>query len=379
MIYPFQKLKLSLFSLAFTGLVLSCEENSEAKLARLKEEHQKMTVEIAELENLLNQDKSASEEVRIIGVKSETIAYKPFVNYFTVNGTVEADSEAMISPEMQGRIMEIFVEKGDKVKKGDALARINTSVLDNQIAEAQSRYKLAKDIFEKQDRLWNQNKIGSEVQYLEAKNNKESLEKNINALMEQKALATIKSPIDGILDDIFAKEGAFASPGQPFAQIINLERLFLNADVSETYLTKLSVGDSLEIFFPALNLNKRNTIHRIGNVINPQNRTFRVRILLRELDESIKPNAMARITMSDFSTDQAIVLPTVAIQQDMQGSYVYVVNRENDEERARKRYVTPEISYAGNTMVTNGINPGEQVIVEGYNRVTDGARIRTIG
>lgn len=373
-------MKLTATTLMLVAILLfqtSCEEEPQAKLTRLKSEVEQLNAEIEELEIQLADEKEDVLEERKVRINSKRIQPEPFRHYFTVNGTVEADGEAMISPETQGQITAIYAEKGDRVKKGDKLAQLNTAVLDNQIAEVRSRYNLAKDLYEKQDRLWTQNNIGSEVQYLEAKNNKETLEQNLNTLLQQKEQATIKAPISGVLDDIYMKEGDYAAPGQPFAQIVNLEKLFLNADVSESYLTKIRKGDSLDIFFPALGVRKRNAIHRIGNMINPQNRTFKVRIRLNEIDPSIKPNAMARITMSDFATDSAFVVPTVAIQQDMEGHYVYLVKRDEGGAVAHKQYVEPKRSYSGQTMIADGIHIDDEVIVEGYNRVTNGITVIT--
>jgi RND family efflux transporter MFP subunit len=248
-------------------------------------------------------------------------------------------------------------------------------VTKSQIEELQSSLDYARIVFEKQKRLWDQN-IGSEIQYLEAKNNVESLENKLKVLNAQMAMAKITSPVDGVVDDIERKEGEMAMPGMPMMQVVNLDQVYINADVAETYLTSIYAGEQVRVAFPAYpDLELEVPIHRKGNVINPNNRTFTVQLKLANPDKMLKPNILSRIFINDFSSDEALTVPAAVVKQDLIGSYVYVIENNEDKLVARKAYVETGLSYANETMILKGIEPGQKIIINGYNQVSDGTAV----
>ncbi len=294
--------------------------------------------------------------------------YEEFNHYFEVNGSVEAINAAYISPEINGQVKEIYVKEGHRVSKGQPLIKLNSSITESSIKEVETALELAKTVFEKQKQLWDKN-IGSELDYLQAKNNKESLESKMETLNAQAEMAIVRSPINGIVDEILVKEGELAAPGMQVVQVVNLDGLYINADVSEAYITKVKKGDIVSIEFPSLPGIKMDVpVYRTGNIVKSANRTFTVQLKINNVDNMIKPNILAKIKINDYSANQALVVPSIILKQDMKGTYLFKV----DDSKAQKVYVETGKSYKGNTMVTNGLNVGDKVIVNGYNQVSDG-------
>lgn len=355
---------------------VSC--SSEPTAEELKEEIQKkkeqvlaLNSEIEKLEKQLVQIDSTKSNKALTLVKINNMEYTKFVHYFEANGSVEAVNAAFISPEINGQIEKIHVEKGDKVTKNQLLVSLNDETIRNSMDEVETQLDLAKTLYEKQKKLW-QKKIGSEVQYLEMKNRKESLEKRLETLEVQLDMTKIKAPFSGIVDEIFLKEGELAVPGVQLIQLINLKKVFVNADISENYLSDLKVGDEVDISFPAYNnYNVKAKIQRIGNVINSANRTFPIQIELTNQSNKLKPNIMAVVKISDFETDSALLVPSIIVQQDTKGEYIYVIDNENNTKTAKKQYITTGMSSESMTMITEGLNAGDKVITDGYNLVTD--------
>lgn len=352
------------------------EQDKQKELSTLKGELQNLQVKIDQLENELGENsgtklnESATVPVIVKKTKKET-----FNHYIEVSGLIEAAKSAFISPELNGQIEKFYVEEGQRVKTGDLLAKINTSIMESTIAGIETSLKLASIVFDKQKKLWDQN-IGSEIDYLTAKNTKEGIENQLATLHAQLELAYIKAPFNGIIDNIIQKEGDLASPGVQLMQLVNLDKIFINADVSETYLPVIHKGDKVELSFPIYpDLNLTEPIYLISNVIHPQNRTVKMQLRISNKNEMLKPNGMAIIKIKDYSSSEALVVPSIIIKQDMSGSFLYIAQKENNRWLAKKRYVKLGISYKDQSLITEGINFGEFVITEGYNQVSDGSVI----
>jgi RND family efflux transporter MFP subunit len=316
-------------------------------------------------------------EAQVNAVKVNTLEIKPsvFKHYFMATGAVEAIDEAYISPQTTGQIEKIFVEEGDMVKKGQLLAKLDTKIIENNIKEVETGLELAKVTYEKQKELWDK-KIGSEIQYLQAKNKYESLQSRLETLRSQYDLSFIKSPINGYVDDVAQKTGEIASPGRVLFHIVDLKNLLVKAKVSEVYLPVISKGDKITITFSTLPGRKINTrITRIGQVINPGDRTFSVEARINNKNNKIKPNMLASILINDYTAENAISVPSFVIREDMKGYYLYVVKEGSGVARAEKRYVETGKSYKGNTEIVKGLEPGDRVITDGYNNVSGGQQI----
>lgn len=313
-------------------------------------------------------------------VTVKKMAYETFDHFFMANGTVEAVNDAFISSETGGRIKTIHVKEGQRVKKNQLLVSLNSDVTESAIAEVKTGLELARTVYQKRKGLWEKN-IGSEIQYLEAKTNKESLENKLKTLEAQLDMAKIKAPISGIVDEIFRKEGELSIPGMQLIQLVNLNKIYVNADVSEAYLAKINNDDMVEVTFPSYpELTIETKIHRTGHVVKTSNRTFLVQLLLDNKDEKLKPNMVAVIKIKDFSADSALVVPSIIIKNDLKGTYLYVIeNQAEGKLVARKTYVTPGMSEGSRTMIKeikgNELKPGQQVIIKGYNLVKNGIEV----
>lgn len=351
------------------------EQKIRDQIGKKKKEVNALNKQIAELENQLMTLNSGDSQRSVVPVEVMELAYQPFNHFIQVSGTAEAVREAYISPEVSGQVREIYVKEGDFVEKGQLLARLNTEITEGSIAEVQAALDLAKVVYEKQARLWEKG-IGSEIQYLNAKNNKESLEQRLATLKAQLSMAVIKAPVSGIVDRINQKKGELAMPGAQFMQIVNLEELFINADVSESYLADVREGENVRVEFPVYPDVKLETpIFRKGNVINPNNRTFRVQLKLKNPDRTLKPNILSIIHINDFTADSAIVVPSSLIKQDITGSYIYTIQHASETWTARKVYIQTGRSYLDQTMVISGLEAGQKIIRQGASLVTDGTAV----
>ena len=348
----------------------------KAELAELKTELNEIQNKIAALEKELvgEQDEQSSGSYKFPVVVKD-LKLEPFNHFIEVSGTIEALNIAYISSEIPGQIKEIYIKEGDRVEENQLLAKLNTNSIEKSIEELKTSLELATIIYQKQKNLWDQ-KIGSEVDYLTAKNNKESLERKLESLNVQLDLAFIKAPFKGIINDIILKKGELSSPGMQILQLVNLNKLYINADVAETYLPVIHKGDKVELIFPSYpELSISTPIHRIGNVIHPLNRTINIQLQINNKNEKLKPNGLAIIQINDFSSDNAIVVPSIIIKQDMKGSFLYVAKKLNKKWIAKKRYVKQGISFIDQSMITEGLGAGEKVIIEGYNQISDGSGI----
>jgi RND family efflux transporter MFP subunit len=335
------------------------------KIVSLKEKQGKPATDEAD---------ATTEKATIVSVKN--ITEEKFEHIFEISGSVEAIKSAFISPEINGQIIRVHVFEGQRVIQGQLLASLNSNVMKNNIAELETSLQLANTVYKKQKYLWDQ-KIGSEVQFLEAKNNKESLEAKLKTLKSQLDLTFVKAPFNGIIDEVYQKEGEMATPGVQLLQLVNLNKLYINADVSETYLPKISKNDIVTVEFPTFpDLQMKAAISRTTNVINPQNRTFNIQIKLDNKNEQLKPNIIAIVKITDFSSDAAIVVPSIIIKQDSNGSYLYIAKEENGTTVAKKVYVTTGLSYNDNTIIEKGLKVGDKAIAAGYNLITEKEKIQ---
>lgn len=364
------------------ALMVGCGSKNESpeairsQIAKLKDQQMTVNHQIKELEKKLAVFESDELNNGNVPVLVETIAKQRFEHFIVVNGKVELLEEAQISPEASGQIKKIHVSKGQKVSKGDLLITLNTSILENSIAELKLGLDLSNKIFEKQKGLWEQN-IGSELQYLEAKNAKESLEHRLKTVQSQMEMSIVRAPFAGIVDEIYLKEGELASPGRSVMYLANLDKLKVIADVSETLLPKIHVGDLVNIKFPTYNdIALKAPIHRIGNLIDQKTRTMKVEIRIDNVDGKIKPNQMAMLNIKDYESIEALVVPSIVVKQDSRGEFLFVTEKNGEnKDIAQKLYVKSGLSYSDRTMIIKGLNEGQRVIVAGFNQVGNGSLV----
>lgn len=340
-------------------------------------ESKEIEIKIKELEKELAALESGTDKANKVPVVIGELKPEAFDHYVEATGNVEAVNEAMISPEINGQISAIYVKEGDKVQRGQLLAQLNTQVIQKSIEEVKTGLKLATDMFQRQERLWSQ-KIGSEMQYLEAKNRKESLENQLATLNAQLNMAKVVSPVSGVVERVSQKAGEMAMPGSPMIHVVSLDEMYIKANVSEAFLPYVKKGDEIILRLPSYpDFSKRLPVDRVGSAINPGNRTFEVQVKLKNQDGMIKPNMVATLLINDYQNPEALVIPSRLIKEDLKGKYIYTAQSNSPELVARKVYINIGKSYLGKTEVVSGLNTGDRIILDGFNRVSDGVNLTT--
>jgi RND family efflux transporter MFP subunit len=329
---------------------------------------------IDKLEAELEKQGVETKEIRKTNVKVQTLTSSRFVHYVEASASLEAVNSAFISPEISGQVQAIYVQEGNFVKKGQLLVSLNADIIKSNIKELETSLALANTLYDKQKELWDQ-KIGSEIQYLEAKNKKESLDSKLQSLYLQLGKSKIKAPISGIVDEIAVKQGELAMPGAQIIQLVNISSFYVNADVSEKFIAAVKKGSPVKVSFPTYPKWIIDTkVYRTGNIIKQANRTFTLQAKINNKNNMLKPNMLAIVRFLDFETDNALVVPSIIIKEDFKGKYLYVIE-DKSLPVARKKYIKTSMSNDVGTMVTKGVEPNDQIIVEGYNLVKDGMAV----
>ncbi len=298
-------------------------------------------------------------------VTTTQIIKRDFKHYAEIQGSVEADDLIDVTSETPGIILKLPWKEGDYIRKGQLVAKLDLEQIHKQIAEIEKSQELANIVYERQERLWKQN-IGSEMQYLEAKNNKERLEKTKETLEFQLTKGDILSPASGVVEFVVRKSGELASPGAPIIQILNTNRLKVVADVPESLLRSVKRGDMVTIQYPALTEEQNARVSQIGRTIDASNRTFEVEINVGNYKNLLKPNLLALVLVNDYTEKDAVIIPLDAIQQEVGGKKFVFISEQGDEgSLAKKVYVETGESYRGEMVITSGLNGGESLIIDG--------------
>lgn len=357
-------------------IIQSCSEpDKKARLDELRMDREKISAEISKLENEI----AASGDS--LNHKTKTIAVtevKPTVFYhFTeILGKIDADQNVTISAEVPGKVEKVNVNAGDPVTKGQVLAELDHEVTNNAMEELQNQLAFATQVYEKQSDLWKQ-KIGTELQFLSAKNNKEALEKRMKTVQEQINMSMIKAPVSGIVDEVMLKPGQSTAPGMPAFRVVNLNNIDkAKAEVAEAYAGKIKQGNDVIIFLPDLNKEIKSRISFVGKTINPLNRTFTVEVDVPEGNTDLQPNMIAVIRIVDYKKDSAIVAPINVIQQSEDSSYVLVAVKEQGTFKVLRKNVRTGKTYKGIAEVITGLKPGEKLITTGYQDLNQGESVK---
>ena len=357
-----------------TAIVLFSACTKERTTGVLKEEIKEYNEKIKELQTKLSESDTIDITGKVVNVRVQEASFKKTTHSFTITGGVQAEQFAYVTPEMNGRIKKIFVKEGVSVRKGQLLASLNSNVIKSTIAEVETGLELAKTVYLKQKKLWEQ-KVGKEIDYLQAKNNKESLDAKLQTLNAQLEMSEIKAPFSGIVDEIYLKEGEMASPGKQLIDLVNINNLEVEAYASEKYISSLVKGGAVTISFPAYpDIKVESVIDRTGNIINLANRTFKIKVKFKNIGNKIKPNMLADILLSDYEGNN-ITVPSLIIKNDRKGEYIFVAKKINGKMKAQKIYIKTGLHTGELTIIENGVKSGDNIIVEGYNTVKNGTLI----
>lgn len=343
------------------------------KQNELQEEYNKITTKLVEISDALER---LDPTKQLPVVTTYTVKDTVFQHIVEVQGSVDTKNNTLLFSEFSGILTNLYVSKGQHVKKGQLIAKVDDGGLSQQLAQAEVQYNLAKTTYERQARLW-ERKIGSEIQYLQAKANMEASERAVNQLKAQLAKTTVRAPFSGIIDDVPVKKGSVILPGQTaIARLVNLNNMYVRSDLSESYLGKIKVGTLVQIYFPAINKKMTSKVRQVGNFINPNNRTFYIEIGVPNKGNTIKPNLMATLKMADYRSDNALVVPEDIVQEDSEGnSYVFTLADDKGKKIVKKILVKKGFTQGAMVEIKEGLIPDMLLIDEGSQDIQDGAEV----
>lgn len=303
-----------------------------------------------------------------------------FTHYVELQGSVSTKQNIVIYPEFSGVLAQVYVKEGQRVTKGQTLARIDDGGLNQQLSQLKIQTALARTTFERQQRLWNQ-KIGSEIQYLQAKATYEAQEQAVNQLQQQVGKTIVRAPFNGTIDDVITEQGSVVSPGQtPLFRIVNLQDMYIETDVPERYISEVVEGKNVEIDFPVLNKKMNAKVRQAGNFINPANRTFKIEVEVDNKDRSIKPNLTAKLKINDYTSENAILIPQSIISENANGEqYVYAISEKSENKGKAKRVIIETGKTQGDYIeVLSGLENGSEIVDEGARSVKDGQEVKIL-
>jgi len=368
--------RLSVLTLA--GLLAACsattpDDDKKARLDKLKTEQASLGKEIKKLEDEIAKANPDSVAVKTKDVAVVNLEPRPFAYYVQTQASVEAEDNITLSAKTPGFVTNVYVTEGQQVSKGQALVQLDNAVIRRNIEAMKSQLELATIIYNRQKNLWDQ-KIGTEVQYLQAKTNKENLEKQLSSMQEQSDMSRITSPINGTVDEVTAKLGEGLSPGMPAVRVINSSNLKLRANVSEAYVTNIKKGNDVLIDVPELKKQLKAKVSFVGRNIDPLSRTFTVEIKLPSLAD-LRPNMTGIVKIIFHSEASTIVVPVNVVQDINKQKIVYVAESNGKQMVARKKVVIVDAVY-DNLAQVQGLKAGDKVITSGYQGLNDGQAVK---
>ena len=349
--------------------------DKQAALEKLKTKQAELTTKIKTLEDEIKAAGATMEtKEKTVNVAVSNVTVSSFNHFIDVQGHIDGDENTTISAKAPGLVLNVYAKPGTVVKAGQVLAELDGNAVKKQIQSMESNLSLVIELYNKQKALW-EKQVGSEIQFKQAKTNKESLELQIASMREQLSMYKITSPVNGTIDIVNLKVGQTAAPGMPYFTIVNYNKLKVKADVAETYASKIREGNDVQILFPDIDKNIRAKITYSGRGISLLNRTFGVEIDLPS-DNSYIPNMIAVVKIIDYTNNNAIVVPVNCIQNGDEGTHVFVAVKENGKMIAKKRLVKVGVTYNDKAEILSGLAKDEQLITVGYADLNDGEIIK---
>ena len=375
-------MKLNIIAILLLSLtIVSCEpanelESKKKELTAAKTQLFELKSKITTLEKEVTELGGVEANPNLTLVTTLKVNKNTFIHNVDVRGGVQSKNNVLISAETPAAVKEIMAVEGQQVKKGQVLIIQDSEMLKNSIKELQSSLDLATTMYERQKKLWEQN-VGSEVQYLEMKNRKESLELKLATTRTQLSKTRIKAPFDGIVDMIDARVGEMLQPGFPIVRVVSMSKMYIKADVSESFIGKFKKGQKVQVYFPSTDVKLLSSITSIGQVINPNNRTFTIEVSIPN-NSNVKPNMITVLTLADYENIEAISIPTKIIQSDRMGKFVYKIVDQEGETHVKRVDIEPGITYRNETEIKSEIAEGQELVVKGGLGLADGSVVKVV-
>lgn len=361
-----------------TAVIVSCSKSGstdkKSELENLKKQQAELKEKISKLESELALTDSAKDaKGKMVAVTD--MQPKSFLHYIEVQAKVEGNEDVNLSAEMPGTVTAVLVKAGDHVSKGQVLATLDDRAMRQQLDGMKAQMDMAVTMYNRQKNLWDQ-KIGSEMQFIQARTQKESMEKQYGALQDQWDMTRIKSPINGTVDEVSIKVGAAAAPGFTAVRVVNLSDLKVKGEIAESFISKVKDGNDVVLYFPDEGKEVKTKLSYAGQAINKLNRTFNVEVRLNPKDGNFHPNQVCVLKIADYSTLKALVVPVGAVQKSSDGEFVFIASSENGKTVAKRKTVQSGITYNGLTEIKSGLTPGDKVITLGYQNVVEGDPVK---
>ncbi len=306
-----------------------------------------------------------------------TVKDTVFSHYLEIQGSVNTKENILVQPEFQGTLVSLNVKAGQRVSKGQVLGRIDDAGLSQQVASLENQYALAKTTFERQKNLWNQ-KIGSEIQYLQAQTQMISAQRGVAQIKAQLAKTVVRAPFSGTIDEVFVEKGQVVAPSaEGLMRIVNLSNMYVSTSVPETYIGKLKVGTEVDVFLTSLGKTYKGKVRQIGNFINPSNRSFGIEVSVPNPENLLRPNQVANLKITDYESKSTIVVPTNVIQEDGEkNKFVYIAtNATKNTGTAKKVIIKLGQSSDNVTEILSGLSDNDIIVTEGANTISDGMKL----
>lgn len=366
-------------------LLIACNSGSESTsietiiaskdIKAINAKKTELQTQLAQLDEAMKALKGVDAIEALVTVS--TLKDTVFSHSLEIQGNVNTNQNVLVQPEMPGNLIALNVKAGQNVTKGQILGRTDDGGMSQQLASAENQYALAKTMYDRQKNLWNQ-KIGSEMQYLQAQTQMISAQKAVSQIKAQIGKTIIRAPFSGTIDEVFAEKGEVVAPSPTgLMRIVNLNNMYISTSVPETYIGKLKIGTEVEVYLSALGKSYKGKIRQIGNFINPNNRSFGIEVSVPNPEKLLRPNQVAQLKVVDYKKDKAIVVPSNIIQEDGQkNKYVYVVaNAKGNTGTAKKVIVTLGQSSNNVTEIVAGLNANEIIVTEGMNAISEGMKL----
>jgi RND family efflux transporter MFP subunit len=380
--------------LIITLFLISCGQNKELSIEEvigtndLETIRKKRAEVVLKEQQVSNQLKQLDSSIALLDTNKKIplittfmSEQKVFQHYLELQGNVSTKMNLVIFPEYSGVLTRIYVEEGQRVTKGQMLAKIDDGGMSQQLAQAEIQTNLAKTTFERQERLWNQ-KIGSEIQFLQAKSNYEAQAQMVNQIKQQIDKTVVRAPFSGTIDDVITEQGSVVGAGQTqLMRIVNLDDMYIETNVPESYITNVTINKDVKIEFPILGKTVDAKIRQAGSFINPANRTFKIEIAIPNKDKDIKPNLTAKVKINDYTNETAILIPQSIISENANGEqYIYVVNnKKTNNEGVAQRVIIETGKTQGDVIeVLKGLENGVEIIQEGARSVKNGQTVKVL-
>lgn len=365
--------------LSVDGLIAEGNEVSlKKRQIELKAQQQTLNADLKKIDLALNGDDNNSKNPLVTTFISEE---SNFMHFLELQGNVVTKQNIVLYPEYSGTLTNMYVKEGQQVKKGQKLARIDDGGLSQQIAQMEVQVALAETTYERQKRLWEQ-KIGSEIQFLQAEATYKSQQNSLKQLQVQLDKTIVKAPFSGIIDDVYTEQGSVVSPGQSqLLRIVNLKNMYIEAEVPESHLLNVTKGKKVEAHFPILGKTLETKVRQVGNYIDPSNRSFKIEVSVKNVDGQIKPNLTSRLKINDYSNPNAILIPQSIISENSQSQqYIYVVTDKDAKNLAHAQRVIIETGLTQGDFieVISGLDKDTEIIQEGARNVKAGQKVKIL-